>query len=57
METYKKKTKTELQKTIKQLKEENDVYQRMNKELNSKLQELVEQRYRLEIRLESVKNH
>ena len=40
MESYKKKTKIELQKSIKQLKEENDVYVRMNDELSKKLQEV-----------------
>lgn len=40
METYKKKTKMELQMSVKQLKDENEVYSRMNKELSQKLQEV-----------------
>lgn len=41
MDSYKKKTKIELQKSIKQLKEENDVYSRMNSELSNKLKEVL----------------
>ena len=37
MDTYKKKTKMELQRSVRQLKEENAVYLRMNTELREKL--------------------
>lgn len=37
MDTYKKKTKMELQRSVRQLKEENAVYLRMNSELKEKL--------------------
>ncbi|XP_011405599.1 PREDICTED: ralBP1-associated Eps domain-containing protein 1-like [Amphimedon queenslandica] len=55
METYKKKTKMELQRSVRQLKEENAVYLRMNSELREKLTQLTEQRVKLEVKLESLK--
>ena len=39
-EVYQKKSKTELQKSIRRLKEENNMYISLNKELNKKLIEV-----------------